>query len=79
MSGMGWEALLRQGNLRTFHGIFRDFLLKVSKIKTVQKQWHSAFFATYRGQFLTNVLRNPISVMEERHVADRCSYTKRPP
>jgi hypothetical protein len=79
MSGMGGEALLRQGILHAFHKIIGDFLLGVPKIKTVRKQGHSAFFATYRGEFLTNVLRNPISVVEERHAADRCSYTKRPP
>jgi hypothetical protein len=79
MSGMGGEALLRQGNLRVSHDSFVDFQLGVPKIKIVQKQWHSNFFATYWDEFLTRVLRNPISTLEERHAVDCCSYTKRPP
>jgi hypothetical protein len=79
MSGMGGEAPLRGANLRDSHDFSRDFLLDKPKIKIVQKQWHSTFFAGYQEEFLTNVLRNPISPGEERHAVDRCSYTKRPP
>jgi hypothetical protein len=76
---MGGEAPLRGANLRDSHDFFVDFLLDRPKIKIVQKQGHSIFFAGYREEFLTKVLRNPISAGEERYAADRCSYTKRPP
>ena len=76
---MGWETLLRQANLRVIYDILVDFQLYGPKTKIVQKQRHSTFFTTYREEFLTKVLGNTISTLEERHAVDRCSYTKRPP